>query len=79
MHDTCVSKGEAILNSSKVRQVLINKTLVAKVVIVKVSQNLNLMQRSSTQWSQQRIRYVFSRIIECFEQNLWKQIDCKRP
>ena len=22
---------------------------------------------------------MFSRIIECLEQNIWKQIDCKRP
>ena len=32
--------------------VLINKILVTKFVIVKVSQNLNLMQSLSTQWNQ---------------------------
>ena len=37
------------------------------------------MQSSSTQWNQQLIRYVFSKVIECLEQNVWKQIDCKRP
>ena len=36
----------------------------------------NLM---SVQWSQQFSRYVFSKVIECLEQNIRKQIDCKRP
>ena len=31
----------------------------------------------STQWNQQLFRYV-SKIIKCFEQNIRKQIDCKR-
>ena len=67
-----------LLNSSKVR-VSINKNLVTKFVTVKVPQNLNLMQSLSAQWNQQLIRYVFSRVIECLEQNIRKQIDCKRP
>ena len=67
-----------LLNSSKV-SVSINKILVTKFVTVKVSQNLNLMQSLSTQWNQQLIRYVFSRVIECLEQNIRKQIHCKRP
>ena len=37
------------------------------------------MQSSSTQWNQQLIRDVFSKVIECLEQNTRKQIDCKRP
>ena len=31
----------------------------------------------STQWNQQLSRYV-SKVIECLEQNIRKQIDCKR-
>ena len=31
------------------------------------------MQSSSTQWNQQLIRYVFSKVIECSEQNVWKK------
>ena len=33
----------------------------------------------STQWNQQFIRYVFSKVIECLEQTIRKEIDCKRP
>ena len=33
----------------------------------------------STQRNQQLSRYVFLKIIECFEQNIGKQIDCKIP
>ena len=50
-----------------------------KFVTVKVSYNLNLMQSLSTHLYQQFIRYVFSKVIECLEQNIRKQIDCKRP
>ena len=50
-----------------------------KFAAVRVSYNLNLMQSLSTQWNQQLIRYVFSKVIECLEQNIRKQIDCKRP
>ena len=32
-----------------------------------------------TQWNQQPNRCVFSKVIECLEQNVRKQIDCKRP
>ena len=32
----------------------------------------------STQWNRQLSRYV-SKVIECLEQNIPKQIDCKRP
>ena len=46
-----------------------------EIITVEVSQNLNL----SRQWSQQLSRYVFSEVIECLEQNIRKQIDCKRP
>ena len=67
-----------LLNSSKV-SVSMNKILVTQFVTVKVSHNLNLMQSLSTQWNQQLIRYVFSKVIECLEQNIRKQIDCKRP
>ena len=37
------------------------------------------MQSSSAQWTQQFIRYVFSKVIELLEQNIQKQIDCTRP
>ena len=37
------------------------------------------MQSLSTQGNQQLSRYVFSNVIECLEQNIRKQIDCKRP
>ena len=50
-----------------------------KFVTARVSYNINLMQSLSTQWNQQLIRYVFSKVIECLEQNIRKQIDCKRP
>ena len=33
----------------------------------------------STQQNQQLSRYMFSKVIECLEQNIRKQIDCKRP
>ena len=33
----------------------------------------------STQWNQQLSRYVFSKVIECLEQNIRKQIEYKRP
>ena len=33
----------------------------------------------SSEWNQQLSWYVFSKVIECLEQNIWKQIDCKRP
>ena len=59
--------------------VSINKIIVMKFVTVRVSYNLNLMQSLSTQWNQQLIRYVFSRVIECLEQNIRKPIDSKRP
>ena len=32
----------------------------------------------SAQWNRQLSRYV-SKVIECLEQNIQKQIDCKRP
>ena len=41
--------------------------------------HLNLMYNMSTQWNQQLTRYMFSKVIECLEQNIRKQIDCKRP
>ena len=37
------------------------------------------MQSMSRQWNQQLSRYMFSEVIECFEQNIRKQTDCKRP
>ena len=37
------------------------------------------MQSLSTQLNQQLIRYELSKVIECLEQNIRKQIDCKRP
>ena len=32
----------------------------------------------STQWNQQLGWFVFSKVIECLEQSIRKQIDCKR-
>ena len=58
----------------KLDSVSINKSL-AEFVTVKVSQDLKLMQNMSTQWNQQLSRYV-SKVIECLEQNIWRQIDC---
>ena len=62
----------------KLDSVSINKSLAPELVTLKVSQDLNLMQNMSTQWNQQLSRYV-SKVIECLEQNIRKQIDCKRP
>ena len=31
----------------------------------------------SAQWNQRLSRHVFSKVIECLEQNIRKQIDCK--
>ena len=45
----------------------INKILFTKFMTAKASQNLNLMQKISTQWNQQRSKYVFSKVIECLE------------
>ena len=61
----------------KLNSVSVNKILVPRFVTVKVSQNLNLMQSMSTQWNQQFSRYVFLKVIECLEQNIRKQIDCR--
>ena len=58
--------------------VLINKILATESISVKSSQNLNLMQNISAQWNQQLSGYVFSKVIEYLEQNIRKQIDCKR-
>ena len=49
-----------------------------KFIIVKVSQNLNLMLYMSAKWNQQLIRYVSAKVMECLEQNIRKQINCKR-
>ena len=57
--------------------VSINKSLVMKFVTVRVSYNLNLTQGLSTKWNQQLTGYVFSKVIECLEQNIRKQIDCR--
>ena len=59
--------------------VSINKILVMKFVTVRVSYNLNLTQSLSTKWNQQLSGYVFSKVIECVEQNIRKQTDCRRP
>ena len=50
-----------------------------KFVTVRVSYSLNLTQSLSTQWNQQLSGYMFSKVIECLEKNIRKQIDCKRP
>ena len=48
--------------------VSINKIQVMKLVAVRVSYNLNLMQSLSTQWNQQLSRYVFSK-----KSNVWNK------
>ena len=63
----------------KLDSVSINKILVTNFVTMHVSQNLNFMWNVSTQWNQQLIRYVFSKVIKCLEQNIRKKTDCKRP
>ena len=63
----------------------INKILVLEFMTAKVSQNLNSIQKMSTQWNQQLSRYVFSKVIEFLDkslewiQNVRKQIDNKKP
>ena len=56
----------------KLDSVSVSKTLAKKFVTVKVSQNLNVMQLLSTQWDQQLIMYVFSKVIKRLEQNIQK-------
>ena len=58
----------------KLDSVSINKGIASKFGTVKVSQDLNLIQNMSTQWNWQLSRYV-SKVIECLEQNIPKQID----
>ena len=72
-------KQHLIVMKVKLNSISINKFLVTKFVTVKVSQNLNLMKSLSTQWNEQLIRCVFSKVIKFFEQNNQKQTDCKRP
>ena len=47
-------------------------------VLLKGSQNLNLMKNMSTKLNQQRSRYMFSKLIECLKQTIREQIGCKR-
>ena len=75
MHMYRVNQHLIVLNLDNIT---INKVLLTEFITVKVSQNLNLMQNMLTQWNQQLSRYVFSKVIKCFEQNIRKQIDCKR-
>ena len=56
----------------------IDKILIMKFVTLTVSYNINLMQSFSTQWNEELISYVFWKVIERLEQNIRKQIDCKR-
>ena len=61
----------------------INKILVLEFMTAKVWQNLNSIQKMSTQWNQQLSRYVFSKVFldKSLEwiQNVRKQIDNKKP
>ena len=60
-----------IVNQSSVvlslYSILINKILVTECTTIKDSLNLNSMQKMSTQWFQQLIRFVFSKLIENLE------------
>ena len=47
-------------------------------VLLKGSQNLNLMKNMSTKLNQQHSRYMFSKLIECLKQTIREQIGCKR-
>ena len=49
--------------------ITINKTLATTFMTVKVSQNLNLMEKTPTQWNQQLSKYIFSKVIECLEKS----------
>ena len=71
-----VNQHVVVLN---LQSVSISKMLVTEFITVKNSQDLNLMWNMSIQWNQQLSRYVFSKVIACLEQNIRKQIDCKRP
>ena len=48
-------------------------------VLLKGSQNLNLMKNMSTKLNQQLSRYMFSKVIERLKQTIREQIGCKRP
>ena len=56
---------------------------ISKIVVIEFSQNLNLIDirhvNTVIQSNQQHGRYVFSKVIECLEQDIRKQIDCERP
>ena len=41
-----------------------------KIYVCEILQNLNLMQKMSTQSNQQPSGYVFSKVIECFHKNV---------
>ena len=43
-------------------------------VLLKGSQNLNLMKNMSTKLNQQHSRYMFSKLIECLKQTIREQI-----
>ena len=49
--------------------ITINKTLATAFMTVKVWQNLNLIEKTPTQWNQQLSKYIFSKVIECFEKS----------
>ena len=52
-----------------VHSITINKTLATTFMTVKVWQNLNLIWKTPTQWNQQLSKYIFSKVIECFEKS----------
>ena len=61
----CISQHFIVL---KLHSVLINKSIVPKFVIVKVSHDLKLTQKMSTQWNRKLNRYM-SKVIDCLKQN----------
>ena len=65
----------------KLDSVSINKILVTKYVTVKVSyiESKSDAKFVNTVKKTQLNRYEFLKLIECLEQNIRKQIDCKRP
>lgn len=56
-----------------------NKILALEFMAVNVSQNLNSMQKMSTQWNQRLIRYAFAKVIECLDKpNIRMNTECSK-
>ena len=60
---------------SRFTQCLISKNLVTEFINAKVSRKIIHVKYLNT--VKPKVRYVFSKVIECLEQNIPKQIGCK--